>query len=170
MRTLKGDYAPSIFDSIREQVARYEASDGREGGTLEGRRLIILTHRGARTGKRHKSPLMRIPHDTGYIVVASYGGAPTNPAWYHNLRANPVADVQDGPVTTTMRATEVPSADKDVLWLVCEAIWPDFPAYRAATSRDIPMFALTPESAEGSVADRIARVSGFVDHRAGRVG
>ena len=107
MRTLNGQYEPSTFDSIREQVALYEASDGHEGGTLEGRRLIILTHRGAKTGKLHKSPLMRIPHDAGYIVVASYGGAPTNPAWYHNLRANPVVDVQDGPVVTTMRAAEV---------------------------------------------------------------
>lgn len=154
MRALKGPYEPSTFDSIREQVALYEASDGREGGTLGGRRLIILTHRGAKTGKLHKSPLMRIPHHGGYIVVASYGGAPANPAWYHNLRANPVVDVQDGVVITTMRATEVPSEDKDRLWPICEAIWPDFPAYRAATTRDIPMFVLTPEPTEPAGADQ----------------
>jgi deazaflavin-dependent oxidoreductase (nitroreductase family) len=154
MSTLTGQYEPSIFDSIRAQVARYEASDGREGGTLEGRRLIILTHHGAKTGKLHKSPLMRIPHDAGYIVVASYGGAPANPAWYHNLRANPVVDVQDGAVLTTMRATEVPLDDKDGLWPVCEAIWPDFPEYRARTSRDIPMFVLTPEPIEPAGANQ----------------
>lgn len=154
MRTLRGEYQPSIFDAIREQVSRYEGSDGREGGTLEGRRLIILTHRGAKTGKLHKSPLMRIPHDDGYIVVASYGGAPTNPAWYHNLRANPLVDVQDGPVITTMRATEVTLDDKDRLWPVCEAIWPDFPDYRARTTRDIPMFVLSPEPAEPTGANQ----------------
>lgn len=148
MRTLTGEYGPSIFDSIREQVALYEASGAREGGTLEGRRLIILTHRGAKTGKLHKSPLMRIPHNAGYIVVASYGGAPANPAWYYNLRANPIVDVQDGAAVTTMRAVEVPLDDKDALWPVCEAIWPDFPEYRARTSRDIPMFVLTPEPIE----------------------
>lgn len=144
MRTLTGEYQPSIFASVGEQVAVYEASGGREGGTLEGRRLIILTHRGAKTGKLRKSPLMRIPHHGGYIVVASYGGAPANPAWYHNLRVNPVVDVQDGPTITTMRATEVPADAKDGLWPVCEAIWPDFPSYRAATTRDIPMFILAP--------------------------
>jgi deazaflavin-dependent oxidoreductase (nitroreductase family) len=154
MRTLTGQYEPSIFDSIREQVALYEASDGREGGTLEGRRLIIITHRGAKTGTLHKSPLMRIPYDAGYIVVASYGGAPANPAWFHNLRANPVVDVQDGAVVTTMRAAEVPSDDKDDLWPVCEAVWPDFPEYRARTSRDIPMFILTPEPIESAGANQ----------------
>jgi len=148
MRTLTGEYSPSVFDSITEQVALYEASDGREGGTLQGRRLIILTHRGAKTAKLHKSPLMRIPHNGGYIVVASYGGAPANPAWYHNVRANSVVDVQDGAAITTMRATEVPAEDKDRLWPVCEAIWPDFPEYRAATTSDIPMFILSPEPAE----------------------
>lgn len=154
MRTLTGDYAPSIFEAINEQVALYEASAGAEGGTLAGRRLIILTHRGAKTGTLHKSPLMRIPHNNGYIVVASYGGAPANPAWYHNLCAHPVVDVQDGAVITTMRATEVTAGDKDRLWPVCEAIWPDFPQYRAATTRDIPMFILTPEPAEQSGANR----------------
>ena len=98
---------------------------------------------------------MRIPHNGGYIVVASYGGAPTNPAWYHNLRANPVVDVQDGAVITTMRATDVAAEETDRLWPVCEAIWPDFPEYRARTTRDIPMFVLTPEPVEptGAPAD-----------------
>lgn len=150
MRALSGEYQPSTFDSIREQVALYEASDGRVGGTLEGRRLIIVTHRGAKTGKLHKSPLIRIPHDAGYIVVASYGGAPANPAWYHNLMANPVVDVQDGSLIRTMRAAEATGDEKDGLWPVCEAIWPDFPEYRSRTARDIPMFVLTPEPAEPS--------------------
>jgi haloalkane dehalogenase len=144
MRTLVGRYQPSPFSFVREQVELYEATDGREGGTLEGRPIIIVTHRGATSGKLYKSPLMRIPHNGGYLVVASYGGALNNPAWYHNLRTNPIVDVQDGARIITMQAREVPATDTAQLWPVCEARWPHFPEYRARTDRDIPMFMLTP--------------------------
>jgi haloalkane dehalogenase len=144
MTTLPGEYEPSPYPLVREQVERYEATGGREGGTLEGRPVIIVTHRGAKTGKLRKTPVMRIRHSGGYLAVASYGGAPMNPAWYHNLRAHPVVQVQDGDAVTTMHAREVPPAGKGALWPVAEAAWPHFPAYRARTDRDIPMFHLTP--------------------------
>jgi hypothetical protein len=67
------------FREISDLVARYEATDGREGGTHKGRPVIILTHRGARTGEIRKTPVMHFEHDGGYLVVASYGGAPFHP-------------------------------------------------------------------------------------------
>ncbi|WP_073874862.1 nitroreductase family deazaflavin-dependent oxidoreductase [Mycobacterium paraffinicum] len=145
MRTLDGEYAPSPIDFVSEQVRRYEDSDGREGATLEGRPVIILTHRGAKTGKLRKTPVMRIPHNNGYLAVASYGGAPINPAWYHNLRAHSLVEVQDGATITTMTAREASTADKAELWPVCEAAWAHFPEYRAsAAAREIPIFVLVP--------------------------
>lgn len=148
MRTLQGDYQPSPFDSVREQVELYEATDGTQGGTLEDRPVIILTHRGAKTGKLYKTPLIRITHNGFYLIVASYGGAPMNPSWYHNVRTNPLVDVQDGATVAAMHAREVPADVKADLWPICEAAWPHFPEYRANTTRDIPIFILTPALGE----------------------
>ncbi|MDT7683433.1 MAG: hypothetical protein QOG57_3743, partial [Pseudonocardiales bacterium] len=82
-------YAPSSSEPVREQVALYEATGGEEGGTLEGRPVVILTMTGATGGKIRKTPIMRIEHDGTYLAVASNGGAPSHPAWYHNLIAHP---------------------------------------------------------------------------------
>jgi len=89
-------YLPSPSQRVRDQVARYEATDGREGGTLEERPVVILTMTGATSGKIRKAPIMRIERDGTYIAVASAGGAPNHPAWYHNLLANPDVRLQDG--------------------------------------------------------------------------
>jgi deazaflavin-dependent oxidoreductase (nitroreductase family) len=140
--TLADPYRPSRFREIRDQVALYEATDGREGGTLEGRPVIILTHRGAKTGKLRKTPLIRIEHDGGYLAVASYGGAPAHPVWYYNLLAHPLVEVRDGAATKVMRAREVSGTEKTELWKAADAAWPHFPEYRAKTDRDIPMFIL----------------------------
>lgn len=140
--TLSGTYEPSPFRRIRDQVALYEATDGREGGMLEDRPVIILTHRGATTGKLRKTPLMRIEHDGGYLVVASYGGAPTHPVWYYNLLAHPLVEVRDGAITRTMHAREVSGAEKTELWKTADTAWPHFPEYRARTDRELPMFLL----------------------------
>jgi deazaflavin-dependent oxidoreductase (nitroreductase family) len=140
--TPHGDYEPSPFRRIRDQVALYEATDGREGGTLEDRPVIILTHRGAKSGKLRKTPLMRIEHDGGYIVVASYGGAPAHPVWYHNLLAHPLVNVRDGATTRPMCAREVSGTEKTELWKTADAAWPHFPEYRARTDRELPMFVL----------------------------
>ncbi|WP_331768073.1 nitroreductase family deazaflavin-dependent oxidoreductase [Embleya sp. NBC_00896] len=142
--TLHGDYEPSSFRQIRDQVALYEATDGQEGGTLENRPVIILTHRGAKTGKLRKTPLMRIEHDDGYIVVASYGGAPDHPVWYYNLLAHPLVEVHDCATTRVFRAREVSGSEKTELWKTADAAWPHFPEYRASTDRDLPVFVLSP--------------------------
>ncbi|MFB4299148.1 nitroreductase family deazaflavin-dependent oxidoreductase [Actinomadura sp. NTSP31] len=136
------EYEPSPFTSIRDQVALYEATDGREGGTLNGRPVVILTTRGARTGRIRKTPLLKIRHQDAYLVVASYGGADVHPAWYHNLVADPSARIQDGAAVLRLRAREITGAEKARLWEVADAAWPDFPAYRAATRREIPVLLL----------------------------
>lgn len=82
-------YLASPSDRVRDQVARYEASDGADAGTLEGRPVVILTTVGNRTGAIRKNPVMRIPHGDSYIAVASNAGAATDPAWYRNLIAHP---------------------------------------------------------------------------------
>src|SRR5262245_26206366 len=98
--TSEEDYAPSRHGWVRDQVEAYERSGGREANTLRdtGRPIIVVTMRGAKTGKTRKIGLMRVEHDGEYALVASYGGAPAHPVWYHNLKAHPdEVSVQDGP-------------------------------------------------------------------------
>ncbi len=137
------DYAPSPSDRVREQVDRYEATGGREGGTLEGKPVVILTTTGARTGKVRKTPLIRIEHNGVYAVVASAGGAPEHPAWYRNVVADPLVRVQDHDDVFAVRAREVHGAEKDRWWRIAETFWPHFPEYRAkAAGREIPIVVL----------------------------
>src|SRR5882762_5633162 len=100
-------YLPSPSARVRDQVALYEATEGREGGTLEGRPVVILTMTGAASGKIRKTPVMRIEQDGTYVAVASAGGAPNHPAWYRNLLANPDVRLQDGARLYRLRAREV---------------------------------------------------------------
>lgn len=135
-------YVPSPKKREREQVALYEATGGVEGGALDGRPVIILTHTGARTGLTRKTPLMRVEHDGRYAIIASYGGAASDPLWYRNVVANPVVELQDGAVKQTMRAREVFSDEKEQWWEYAYATYPKFVDYRAATHREIPVFVL----------------------------
>lgn len=139
---LPDKYDPIRIRWIRSQIALYEATDGREGGTLEGKPIIIVTNRGAKTGELRKTPLMRIRQGGSYIAVASDGGAHANPAWYFNMLAHPLVEVRDGASTTVMRAREVSGAEKTELWRTAGAAWPHFHSYRARTSRDIPIIIL----------------------------
>ena len=100
---LTGEYAPSTSGWARKQAERYEATNGEQAGDLRGRPVIVLTSVGAKTGKLRKTALMRVEHDGIYAVVASLGGAPKNPVWYHNLKANPHVELQDGPTKRDYR-------------------------------------------------------------------
>ena len=104
---LTGEYEPSTSDWARENAEQYMASGGTEGTELKGRPVILLTTIGAKTGKIRKTPLMRVEHDGEYAVVASLGGAPKNPVWYYNIKANPQVELQDGTVTKDYEAREV---------------------------------------------------------------
>jgi len=115
---LQGEYEPSPWDMVREQVAEYEASEGQRANTLldTGLPVIIITTRGRKSGKIRKFPLMRVEHDGEYALVASLGGAPSNPTWYGNLIADPTAlMIQDGAQPHDFVAREV-QGDERALW------------------------------------------------------
>jgi deazaflavin-dependent oxidoreductase (nitroreductase family) len=144
---LDGVYEPSTAEWVRNQVEQYEGSGGTEGTTLRGMPVVILTSRGATSGKLRKTPLMRVEHDGVYAVVASQGGAPSHPLWYHNLVADPHVELQDGPVRSDRTAREVTGAEKDVWWQRAVAAYPDYADYQEKTDRQIPVFVLEPRSA-----------------------
>jgi deazaflavin-dependent oxidoreductase (nitroreductase family) len=104
--------------------------------------VVIVTSRGAKTGKLRKNPLMRVEHDGKYAAVASVGGMPKNPVWYYNLVADPHVELQDGPVKQDMVAREVTGAEKDEWWERAVAAYPDYATYQASTDRVIPVFVL----------------------------
>jgi F420H(2)-dependent quinone reductase len=141
---LNGDYEPSPEKFVRDQVETYERTDGAEANTLRGRPVIILTTRGARSGKVRKTPLMRVEHDGRYAVVASKGGAPSHPVWFHNVAADPHVQLQDGARKWDMTAREVTGEEKAQWWERAVAAWPDYAEYQKKTDREIPLFVLEP--------------------------
>src|SRR5579863_5992028 len=136
---MTGEYEPSAFDFVAEQVRLYEETGGREGGTLEGKPVVILTTRGRRTGALRKSPLMRVEHDGRYVVVASMGGAPQHPVWYLNLVADPRVTLQDGDKVMDLRARTATPEEKQQWWPHCVEAWPPYEDYQKKTTRDIPV-------------------------------
>jgi deazaflavin-dependent oxidoreductase (nitroreductase family) len=139
---ISGEYEPSPQQWVRDQVELYEGSGGTEGTTLRGLPVVILTHRGVRSGKLRKTPLMRVEHDGVYAVVASLGGAPHNPVWYQNLLADPHVELQDGPVVQEYVAREVHGAEREQWWQRAVAAYPDYADYQRRTERTIPVLVL----------------------------
>ncbi|MER7487557.1 nitroreductase family deazaflavin-dependent oxidoreductase [Streptomyces sp. NPDC126497] len=139
---LQGEYDPSPTQWVREQVELYESSGGTEGTTLQGRPVIVLTSRGARSGKLRKTPLMRVEHEGRYAAVASLGGAPKHPVWYHNVKADPHVELQDGPLKWDMTAREVTGEEKAEWWKRAVAAFPPYAEYQEKTDREIPVFVL----------------------------
>ncbi|MFD8232469.1 nitroreductase family deazaflavin-dependent oxidoreductase [Streptomyces sp. NPDC059696] len=146
---LEGEYEPSPTEWVRKQVELYESSGGTEGTTLQGSKMpvVVLTSRGARSGKLRKTPVMRVEHEGRYAAVASLGGSPKHPVWYFNLRADPHVELQDGPVKQDMTAREVTGEEKAAWWERAVAAYPAYADYQKKTDREIPVFVLEP--AEG---------------------
>lgn len=141
--TLDGEYEPSPRAWVREQVETYERSGGQEANTLRdtGLPVVILTTRGNKSGKLRKTPLMRVEHGGEYALVASLGGAPQHPVWYHNLRADPTAVmIQDGPERFHAEVREVTGAERDQWWERAVAAFPPYAEYQEKTDRTIPVF------------------------------
>jgi deazaflavin-dependent oxidoreductase (nitroreductase family) len=141
---LTGDYAPGTSAWARKQAEQYEASAGAEANDLRGRPIIVLTTLGARTGKLRKTALMRVEHDGEYAVVASKGGAADHPLWYHNLKANPQVELQDGPSRLDYLARELDGKERSTWWERAVEVWPDYARYQTKTDRIIPVFVLEP--------------------------
>src|SRR6266446_2209135 len=142
------DYIPSPRQWVRDQVELYERSGGREGTTLRdtGLPVIIVTHTGNRTGAIRKTPLMRVKDGANYVLVGSVGGAPSNPVWVNNLRANPAVEIRDHAAVQAMRVREVKDeAERVRLWKLAVAAYPPYEEYQAKTTRRIPVFIAEPK-------------------------
>ncbi|MGX6603030.1 nitroreductase family deazaflavin-dependent oxidoreductase [Micromonosporaceae bacterium Da 78-11] len=123
-------------------IEEFRANEGRVGGPFEGGTLLLLHHTGARTGTERVSPLAYFPDDDRMVIVASKGGAPSNPDWYHNLKANPTATVEVGTETVPVTAVELTGDEYDETWARVTAKMPGFAEYQTRTARRIPLFAL----------------------------
>jgi deazaflavin-dependent oxidoreductase (nitroreductase family) len=142
MAPIEGEYAPSPWPLVRDQVETYERTGGREANTFQdtGLPVIILTTRGNKSGKVRKTPLMRVEHDGDYALVASMGGAPKNPVWYRNLKSHPQAMIQDGPEPFDVEVRELSGDERVTWWERAVAAYPPYADYQARTSRQIPVF------------------------------
>jgi F420H(2)-dependent quinone reductase len=146
--TLKGEYIPSPREWVREQVEAYERSAGQQANTLRdtGLPVVIVAMRGKKTGSIRKIALMRVEHGGEYALVASRGGAPTNPQWYYNLVANPTeVTIQDGAEPFEVTVREVSGEERRVWWERAVAAYPPYADYQEKTRRQIPVFVAAPK-------------------------
>ena len=144
MTLLVGEYLPSKAKWVRDQVAEYEASGGARANTLRGSKdpIVVITSVGRKSGALRKNPLMRVERDGRYLAVASIGGAPQNPEWYHNFLANPVVELQDGPEPKLYRARLLDGEEREDWWAYAVQTWPTYGRYQQKTERQIPIFLL----------------------------
>lgn len=141
---VQGEYEPSTAAWVRDQVDAYEKSGGTEGTTLRetGLPVVIVTNLGVSSGKVRKTPVMRVEHDGKYAMVGSKGGAPENPLWVYNVRANPQVEVQDGPRKQDMVAREISGDERSEWWQRAVDAFPPYADYQKKTTREIPVFLL----------------------------
>ena len=142
------DYIPSSSKWVADHVERYEGSGGKEGTTLRdtGLPVIIVTNRGHKTGAIRKTPLMRVVDGENYILIASQGGAPQHPMWYHNLKADPNVEIRDETEVYAMRVREVDdAAERQRLWAIAVKAFPPYQEYQDKTERVIPIFVAEPK-------------------------
>jgi deazaflavin-dependent oxidoreductase (nitroreductase family) len=141
---LDGEYELSPTGWVREHTEKILANGTTDGTTIRGIPVILLTTRGVKSGKLRKVPLMRVEHDGRYAIVASLGGAPKHPVWYHNVKAEPHVELQDGTETRDYTAREVTGEEKALWWERAVAAYPDYADYQKKTTREIPVFVLEP--------------------------
>jgi deazaflavin-dependent oxidoreductase (nitroreductase family) len=143
MATIEGTYEASPWAWVRDQVATYERTGGREGNTLlnTGLPIIIVATRGNKSGKVRKNPVMRVEHDGKYAIVASLGGAPKHPVWYFNLKSHPdEVMIQDGPEPFAVRVRELEGDERALWWDRAVEAYPPYAEYQKRTTRVIPVF------------------------------
>jgi deazaflavin-dependent oxidoreductase (nitroreductase family) len=135
------EYIPSPTEWVANQVELYESSGGTDGTTLRDLPVIIVTNKGHKTGAIRKTPLMKVADGNSYVLVASRGGAPTHPLWYHNLKADPNVEIRDGVDVYSMRVRELQDgAEKQRLWDIAVEAFPLYQEYQDKTDRTIPVF------------------------------
>ena len=141
---LQGEYEPSTAQWARDQVQEYESSGGTRGNTLRGVPVVVITSLGASTGKLRKNPVMRVEHDGVYAAVASKGGAPEHPSWYHNCVNHPLVELQDRASKGDYTARQATGDERALWWGRALEVWPDYADYQTKTDREIPVFVLEP--------------------------
>jgi F420H(2)-dependent quinone reductase len=141
---LQGDFEISPVDWVRDMTNKIIENGTTDGQTIQDRAVVLVTVRGAKTGKLRKVPLMRVENDGQYAIVASLGGAPKNPVWYYNVKGDPHVDLQDGTVTKDYTAREVFGDEKAEWWERSVAAYPPYADYQKKTDRQIPVFVLDP--------------------------
>ncbi|GAA5123070.1 nitroreductase family deazaflavin-dependent oxidoreductase [Pseudonocardia adelaidensis] len=141
---LEGEYEISPTDWVREQTEKIFETGTTESVSINGMSVVLLTTRGVKSGKLRKVPLMRVEHEGVYAIVASLGGAPKHPVWYHNVKAEPHVELQDGTETKDFRAREVTGEEKAIWWKRAVAAYPPYADYQKKTTREIPLFVLEP--------------------------
>jgi deazaflavin-dependent oxidoreductase (nitroreductase family) len=141
---VEGEYEPSPWGPVADQVALYETSGGTEGTELQGKPCIILWTKGRHSGKVRKTPLMRVRDGDRYAVIASLGGAPSHPVWFHNLTADPHVTLQDGAEVHDYVAHVAEGDERTTWWQHATDAWPAYDDYQASTDRIIPVVVLDP--------------------------
>ena len=139
---LTGTYVPSASEWVRDQVEKYEASGGAEGNEIMGLPIVVITSRGAKSGNLRKNPVMRVEHDGVYAAVASKGGTPENPTWYHNFVEHPEVDLQDGAEKHTYRVRVAEGDERAEWWERAVKQYAPYAEYQEKTDRQIPVFLL----------------------------
>ncbi|QNE21577.1 nitroreductase family deazaflavin-dependent oxidoreductase [Kribbella qitaiheensis] len=140
----ENEYAPSPTTWVRSAVEKIEETGSTESAGFDGMSVILMTMRGVKSGKIRKVPVMRVEHDGVYAAVASLGGAPKNPVWYNNLKADPKVEVLDGTTTKQFVAREIEGEEYDLWWKRSVAAFPTYAEYQKKTTRVIPQFVLEP--------------------------
>lgn len=130
---------------VQEQTKKILETGTTEGVEIQGSPVVLMTLRGAKTGKLRYTPVMRVEHGGRYAVVASKGGAPEHPTWYYNIKAHPEFRLQDGTVTKEFVAREVEGDERAEWWERAVAAYPPYAEYQEKTDRQIPVFVLEPK-------------------------
>jgi deazaflavin-dependent oxidoreductase (nitroreductase family) len=141
---LEGEREISPEGWVREQTEKILAAGTTDGVEVYGRPIVLVTVRGAKSGKLRYTPVMRVEHDGRYAMFASKGGAPEHPAWYHNLVANPHVELQDGTVTKEYDVRQLSGDERAQWWKRGVAAYPPYAEYQEKTTRQIPVFVLEP--------------------------
>jgi deazaflavin-dependent oxidoreductase (nitroreductase family) len=147
---LQGEYAPLPRAAwVREQIETWERTNGQEGNTLRqtGMPVVIVVNRGAKSGKLHRTPLMRVEHQGTYLAVGSKGGAPKDPAWVKNIRTHPEVEVWDRSERGVYTVREIDGEEREQWWERAVAAYPPYAQYQTKTDRLIPLFVLEPAGA-----------------------
>ncbi len=144
LEPLTGEISPPKAEWVRDQLAAIDAAGDTSAANIMGRPVVVYTVRGKRSGTLRRIPLMRVTDGTRYAAVASSGGAPTHPAWYHSMVANPRVDLQDGTQTRPYAVRELSGQERADWWQRCVEAFPNYAEYQANTERQIPVFLAEP--------------------------